>query len=341
MATGLSLAERIYVQSETTFGTVPNTAGAATLAASNYMRHTKASLNATQGEIIDADKNASGDLTLGAAGPRGGNWSLSWEARPRGSSAWRPDWASVLESAMEAAGSSPGAGVYDFALSTSPTVKSFSMYRYRGAGLMSQLGFGCVPNELKFVMEQGSNCRFEASGPCLWVRDSVTWGTDAGVGLGGLTLGAQAAFPAEPGSPVGNGVPVNALAGVATLDGNTTVQIKSASVIVRPGFDVPRDRLFMGAYGSAADRPNREILIDLSAIDEDIAAVTNLYTKARSRTPIPIILEAGSVASNRFKWTAASCVLPEPAMADDARKWAANLSGIRCYAPNAIALSIY
>lgn len=341
MAAGLSLAERIFVQPEAAFGEVPNTAGAATVAASNYMRHTRASLNATQGEINDRDKNASGDLTLGSAGVRGGNWSLSWEARPRGSSAWRPDWAAVLESAMEAAGSSPGSGVYDFALSTTPTVKSFSMYRYRGAGLMSQLGIGCVPNELRFVMEQGANCRFEASGPCLWVRDSVNWSTDAGVGLGALTLGAQAAFPTEPSSPVGNGVPVNALSGTATLDGNTTVQVKTASVILRPGFQIPQDKLFAGAYGSSAERDTREFLIDLSVIDEDISAVTNLYSKARSRTPIAIELVAGTVTSNRFKWTGASCVLPEPAFGDDARKWAANLAGIRCYAPTALALSIY
>lgn len=341
MSTGLSLAERIFVQSETVFGEAPNTAGASTVAAANYMRHTKASLNATQGEIQDRDKNSSGDLTLGTAGFKGGNWSLSWEARPRGSSAWRPDWATVLESAMEAAGSSPGSGIYDFALSTAPTVKSFSMFRYRGVSLMKQLGLGCVPNELKFVMEQGANCRFEASGPCLWIRDSVNWATDAGVGLGALTLAAQAAFPTEPAPPVGNGVPVTALSGTATLDGNTTVQVKTASVTVRPGFQIPQDRLFAGAYGSAAERDVREILIDLSVIDEDIAAVTNLYTKARSRTAIPIILDAGSVTSNRFKWTAPTCILPEPALGDDARKWAANLSGIRCYAPTAIALSIY
>lgn len=341
MATGLSLAERIFVQSESTFGTVPNTSGAATVAAANYMRHTRATLNATQGEIQDRDKNASGDLTLGSAGVRGGNWSMSWEARPRGSASWRPDWATVLESATEATGSSPGSGVYDFALSTSATVKSFSMYRYRGASLMSQLGIGCVANELRFVMEQGQNARFEASGPCLWVRDSVNWSTDAGASLGGLTLAAQAAFPTEPTGYVGNGVPVNALAGVATLDGNTTVQVKTASVILRPGWEIPQDRLFAGAYGSAAERDTREFTIDLSVIDEDIAAVTGLYSKARSRTAIAIVLEAGSVTSNRFKWTAASCILPEPALGDDARKWAANLSGIRCYAPTALALSIY
>ena len=341
MATGLSLQELIFVQPETVFGEAPNTSGASTLAAANYMRHTKASLNATQGEVQDRDKNSSGDLTLGTAGVKGGNWSLSWEARPRGSSAWRPDWAAVLESAMEAAGSSPGSGVYDFALSTTPTVKSFSMFRYRGSSLASQLGIGCVPNELKFFMEQGQNCRFEASGPCLWVRDSVNWSTDELAGLGGLTLVAQAAFPTKPASPIGNGVPVTALKGTATLDGNTNVQVKSATVTIRPGFQIPQDRLFQGAYGSAAERDTREILIDLSIIDEDIAAVTNLYSKARSRTAIAIELIAGSVTSNRFKWTAPTCVLPEPALGDDARKCAANLSGIRCYAPTAIVLSIY
>lgn len=340
MATGLSLAERIYVQSETTFGEIPNSSGTPTLAASHYMRHTRASLNATQGEIQDRDKNASGDLTLGSAGVKGGNWSLTWEARPRGSASWRPDWATVLESAMEAAGAVVGSGPYsyDFGLSTTPTVKSFTLWRYRGTTLMSQVGFGCVPAELRFVMEQGQNCRFEANGPCLWVRDSVNWASDDTTGQGGATGGA---FPTEPASPVGNGVPVNALTGTATLDGNTTVQVKSASVIVRPGFQIPQDRLFAGAYGSAAERDTREILIDLSVIDEDIAAVTNLYAKARSRTAISIVLDAGSVTSNRFKWTAPTCVLPEPAVGDDARKWASNLSGIRCYAPTALALSVY
>jgi len=334
MATGISLSHRVFVQKESTFGTIPNSSGASTVANADYMKATRCVVNAAQGEIPDRDKNPSGDLTEGTPGPKSGNWSIVFEARPRGTSAGRPDWAEILESALEADGAVNGSN-YDFSIGAVPTIKSFSLFQYRGTTLASQLAFGCVTNNLKLVMEQGANARFEASGPALWVRDSVTWATDSGIGLGGYTAGAQAAFPTEPGSPVANGIPVNAMTGSATLDGNTTVQIKSAAVNIAPGYEIPQDRLFAGQFGSNAERDVRRVTIDLAIVDEDIAAVTNLYSKARSRTKIAITLECGSTTNNRLQVYAASCLLPEPQYTDDARKWAANLSGIICYISSA------
>jgi hypothetical protein len=321
MAVSQTILERIFTATESAWGT------AATLAGGDYMRHTKCSLIAEQALIPSSDKTGSISATKGASGARSGRWSLEWEGRPNGVAATVPDCDPVLVAAF---GKAATAGVYSF----DSAIKSFTLGRYRQpSGVMQQIGIGCVVQELGFNFEQNANCMFTASGSCLWVPDSVTFATLDSGGKGGL-----ASVAAEPGSPVSNGSPVNGLAGSASLDGSAVVQIKSASVRLATAVDIPRDRLFAGAYGSAPERDILGVTLDLSIIDEDIAGVTGLYVKALAGTTVNITLTAGTTSGARIVFTFANCLLPMPALDDSARKWAANLSGIQAYATTASSL---
>lgn len=327
-----SILERVFVQLQTSFDTALHSAGTATVAGGDYMRHTKCSLIHTQAEIPSTDKTGSISATRGAAGARGGTWSLEWEARPSGAAGTAPDCDPILAAAFGVAGTVVASTSVTYNLSS--LIKAFSLYRFRQPSTMlQQLGLGCVCQELSFSFEQQANSMFRASGTCFNVPDSENFATEVTIGKGGLT-----SFPAEPGSPTSAGDPVNGLTGTATLDGSTEVQIKSANVRLVTAEEIPRDRLFQGQFGSTPERDILGVFIDMSIIDEDIAAVEALYTKARSRTLIPILLEAGSVAGSRILWTMANCQLPEPALDDSARKWAANFQGIRAYPSSLTAL---
>lgn len=326
MAVSQTILERVYTKVESAWGT------AATLAGANKMNFTKCAIEGEQGDIPSNDKTGTISEAVGAAGPRGGRWSLEWEARPNGTAAVVPDCDPIFQATWgQAATVVPSTSVeYSFA----NLVKSITIGRYRDPNtVMQQLLIGGVVQELQFAFAQNANCKITASGTGLFAPDSITFGSlDAG-GKGGL-----GSFPAEPGSGVTNGEPVNGLAGSASLDGSTAVQIRDANIRVQTAIECPRDRLFAGQYPSAPERDKLRVFMDLVIVDEDIAGVTNLYTKALTRTRVPIVLTAGATAGSRFQFTAASVLLPMPSLSDDARKWAANLRNMRCYPTTSTAL---
>lgn len=327
-----SILERWYVQLQTDYATALHSSGTSTVAGGDYMRHTKGSLIHTMADIPDRDKTGSISATTGAAGARRGTWSLEWEARPSGAAGTAPDFDPLMVAAFGAAGTVVASTSVTYNLNSAS--KAVQLWRFRQPStIMQQMGLGCVIQELSFNFEQQANAKFTANGTCWNVLDSKNFSTEVTLGKGGLT-----SFPAEPGSPTSAGDPVNGLTGTATLDGDTTVQIKSATVRMSTAIEIPSDRLFGGQFGTAPERDILGVYVDLSIIDEDTAAVTALYTKARARTKIPILLEAGSVAGSRILWTLGNCLLPEPALDDSARKWAANLQNIRAYPSSLTAL---
>ena len=325
MAISLTILERIYVQPEATFGIAPSSSGTATVAGSNYIRHGKSTLQGNQSLIPSTDKTGSISSTAGAVGARGGKWSLDFEARPNGAAGVVPDCDAVLQAFFGQAATIVASTSATYNLAN--VIKSFTMYRFRQPNTMQQkAGIGSVVSDLSFSFAQNANCKLTLNGTSLWVPDSKNFSALDTIGKGGLTT-----FPAEPGSPVFNGTPVNGLAGSATIDGGATIQITKASVKATSSIVIPQDRLFNGQYGSSPERDRLAMMLDLSFYDEDTAAVTSLYNKALAGTPINIVLVAGSVAGSIIELGLNNCLLPQPEHDDSARKWAANLTGIQAF----------
>ena len=68
MSFSYSANARIYLQKETTFGTIPNTSGTATLAGSNACRHISCKLTPNVALLVRPDKTGSRTKSQGAAG---------------------------------------------------------------------------------------------------------------------------------------------------------------------------------------------------------------------------------------------------------------------------------
>lgn len=328
----LSILERIYVQNEATWGTAPNSTGTATVAGSNYVRHTKSTLDPTQALIETKDKTGSISATRGALGARGGDWSLELEARPNGAAGVVPDCDPLLVAAFGQGATIVPATSATYNLANA--IKSFTIYRFRQPStIMQRAGIGCVVKEMGFDFALNANCKITLNGSALWVPDSYALSSLDTIGKGGLTT-----FPAEPGSPVFNGTPVNGLAGSATIDGDTTQQVTKASIKFATGSVIPMDRLFNGQYGSSPERDMLKVTLDLTLYDLDSAAITTLYNKALAGTQVNIVLVSGSVAGSIIEFGLNNCLLPMPKMEDSARKWASNLTGIQAFATTPISL---
>ena len=319
MATSNTILERVFTKKQSgTYST------AIALSGSNYMRHTKCSLLSRQGDIPSSDKTGSIGMSIGSAGARVGEWSLEWECRPNGAAGTAPDADPVLECAF-------GLKTVDAGVSVTYTplaaISSFTLGRYRQPStVMQQLAHGCVVSDLSFAFEQSANCKFTASGLARWVVDSVNYSGLDTTGKGGL-----GSFPTEPATPVSNGSPLSGLVGIATIDGSTSLSVRSCGIKMATGITLPSDRLFNGQYGSAPERDKIMATMDLVVVDEDQSYVTGLYSKALARTPVDISLQLGDVDGAKVFWALKNCLLPMPALDDSARKWAANLSGIVCH----------
>ncbi|CAB4130900.1 hypothetical protein UFOVP130_43 [uncultured Caudovirales phage] len=316
MAFSFSRNERIYLQVESVFGTIPNSTGTATVAGSNCCRHVKAMLKPDVALLKRPDKTGTRTRPPGVAGRKTGSWSMDLSLAGNGTAGVVPDIDPVLQ-ALFGNAATISAGV-SATYSLSDAVKSFVLWSFRTPStVMQRAAAGCVVKEATFKLGQDI-ASLSMSGTCQWVPDSIVFsGTDT-AGKCGLTT-----FPAEPGSPVTNGNIIAGFTGVATFDGNVLANIRSATVKIATGNDINRD-VFGTFYGDAAEGDARDVTVSFDLFDSDAAGTTNLYTKAISKSGINIVLQIGTVAGNIWTLTIKGVQLAVPSMDDGQRRWVAS-----------------
>lgn len=119
----LSRLERIYLQNQTAFGVIPNSAGTATVANSNCCRHIKAMMDSSAGLLIRRDKTGSRTATQGILGRKNAKWSLEMSLAPNGTAGVIPDCDPVFQSMFgQAATVTSGTVAISGATNVSPIV---------------------------------------------------------------------------------------------------------------------------------------------------------------------------------------------------------------------------
>ena len=338
MAFSFSRNERIYLQTETTFGVIPNTGGTATLSGADACRHIRASLVPEVELLVRPDKTGTRTATPGVAGRRSGRWSVEMSLAASGTAGVVPDCDPILVALFgQAATIQSGVSVtYNLA----DTVRSFTLWRFRTpSSVMQQVAFGCVVNEATFRL--GENvATWSASGECKWVLDSVNFASTDSEGRGGLT-----AFPSEPSNPVTNGNSIAGFTGSITFDGVALASIREATLRIVTGNAVVRDT-FGKYYGDTVEGDLRNVTLAFSLYDNDETGPANLYQKAISKTPVDVIIEIGTVAANRWRFTVKGVQLVAPELNDDQRRWVATFGesaahGSSLTALDEISLRIY
>lgn len=311
--------QALYIQEETAYATIPNTAGTATVGNSNACRLIKLSTNQQQALIDRPDKLPTLDFTIGIGGRKSAQWNTSMSLAGNGAPGAKPDCDLLLKAlfgkaAVVVAGTSVTYGCDD----TSPTL---ALWNFRKPSTAAQAcAFGSIVNQGVFRLGQDV-ATAEFSGESYWVIDSNQFPTAATAAKGGLT-----AFPSEPSAPVTNGNMVVGFTGAVTLDGNSYSNLRSATITFNAGRELPKD-VFNNFYPDSPAQDRRDIRVEFSMYDDDSVNLGSLKNKAINNTGVTLVFQMGTIAGNIWTFTLNNVILAAPQYDDGQRKFALNFTG--------------
>jgi hypothetical protein len=304
MSFSLSRLERIYLQVQSAYGTIPNTTGTATVGNSNACRFIKAMLDNDVATIKRPDKTGKRSPTAGQAGRKFGRWSLEQSLAPNGTAGVKPDCDPVIQGFMGAAGAATtstsgngfpsgttvvdGANAYKYTLSES--IIPFIMWSFRQPSTIAQrVAHGCVVNRATFQLGQDGAATWNAEGECQWVLHHDKFSGSDDTAKAGLT-----AFPTEPSAPVTNGGMVVGFTGKAIMGGNAIATLRTASVSIMPA-NMPVKDTFGSFYATDPEGDERKVTTQFSIYEDDSAAFLALENASHSKARVDFIYQVGTV----------------------------------------------
>jgi hypothetical protein len=328
MAQSASRNQQCFVQVESTYGTIPNSAGVASVANSNACRIISLTTNPRAGHIDRPDKTGTLSATVGVGGRKSAEWSARMSVAGSGTAGTVPNMDPFLQSAFGKAGTVASSTSVTYSLEDA--APSLSIYNFRSPSTVTQqCAFGAVVNSVRVPLNQDV-AEIEFSGPARWVVDSTSFATHDTAGKGGLT-----AFPSAPSSPVYAGNMAVGFVGTVTLDGTTYSTIRSGNINIALSRELPMD-VFNSYYAGQPTLGVREVTVDFNLYDADDAALTALKGKAISKTSVTLSFQIGATAGNIWTWTLNNVLLDVPSYDDGSANWSLNWTG-RAYASSATA----
>ena len=318
--------ERIYLQVESAYGTLPNAGGTASLTGAACCRHTKAVLTPQLALLTRRDKTGTRSAVQGVPGRRAGSWSLSMDLAANGAGGVVPDCDPILQAIFGQAATISSGVSCTYAFPLPDAIKTFDIWSFRTPSTMMQrAAAGCTVREATFELGQDI-AALSAQGDAMWVVDTVNFSTLDSVGKAGLTT-----FPTEPATPVTNGAIIAGFTGVATFDSNVLANIRSATLKIGTGNEVTKDT-FGTFYAVGPEGDVRNISLSFNLYDGDDAASQDLQTKAVSKSPINVTLQIGTITGAKWTFTVKNVQLAMPALEDGQRKWACVFGESRAFA---------
>ena len=304
MSYALSRLERIYLQVMSQYGTIPNTSGTATLAASNACRFIKCALDPDVAVIPRQDKTGTRSRTAGQAGRKFGKWSLEMSLAPNGVAGTKPDCDPVLQGLFGQAGQvttatsgngfptgtdvTDGASAVKYALSDS--IVPFALWSFRQPSTIDQrVGHGCSVDRAVFQLGQDGLATWSAEGECKWVLSSNQFANATTDMKAGLT-----SFPAEPSSPVTSGNGIVGFTGKVILNGTPLATIRTANITIGSGNQQVKDT-FGSFHPSEIEGDQRNVSTSFSLFEDDSAAFASLIQVANEKTAITNVYQLGTV----------------------------------------------
>jgi hypothetical protein len=315
--------QRLYVQPEATWGTIPNTAGVATLAGSNCCRMSALAINQTQQEVVRSDKTGSLGITMGILGRRQVTWSTKMSMAPNGAVGVKPDMDPFLQAIFgQAAVATAGTSV---AYSLADNSPSNTIWDFNTPSTMTErLALGCICSKAKFDIGVDEPA-VEFSGPGEAILDTDIFATADTISKGGLT-----AYPAEPSTPVTNGTPPPGFTGVITLGASAFSTFRSGSITVDVDRELPMDG-FNSYYGLAPAAGLRNITADWSMYDDDSAVLSALKVSAYNGTGVTLVFQIGTVAGSIWTFTLKNVLLSKPTYDYSGKRRVIAFSGCRAH----------
>jgi hypothetical protein len=112
---------RLYLQIQSAFGTIPNSSGTATVAASNACKHISFDSQNSVASLVRRDRTGTRTATQAASGRRHSSWNGEWSWSPNGTQAVVPDVDPVLQATFGQAATTTAVGTSAAGASTAAT----------------------------------------------------------------------------------------------------------------------------------------------------------------------------------------------------------------------------
>lgn len=311
MASANSRNQYLFVQEESTYGTIPNSAGTATLAGTDACRHI--SLVATPVQPLNDRPDKTGNLsaTVGVGGRKSSTWRASMSMAGSGAAGTESDIKKFLKALF---GKAPViVGATSVTHDVDDTQFSLDIWNfYDPSGMVQEVALGAIVNQGRFILGQDfATAEFE--GEARWVLDSNQFATADATAKGGLT-----SFPARP-TPTTNGIPAIGFTGTITLDGNVYTFFRNATIIFNAQRELPKD-IFNSYYPDSPAQDVRDVRVEFQIYDDDGANFKSLRLKAINKTAVTLTFVIGTVAGNIWTFTLRNVIFDAPERDDSQRK---------------------
>jgi hypothetical protein len=290
---------------------------------------TSLTTGAQQAEIARPDKTGTLDELVGQGGRRIASFAAAMSAAGNGTAGVAPDCKNFLQGIFGAAGVVVAATSVTWSLADALFYLAVWNFTTSPANATSMVAFNSLVQKFEAAFG-GDVPTFSFSGESGWTLDSDQFadGTTPAAAKGGL-----GAFPAEPSTPVVNGIAPQGFKLTAVIDGNAYTNVLSGKVAL----DVMRELLKVGnsEFPGAGAPGDRKVSLDWSMVDSDSASLRTLKQKAYTRTPVNATFKVGSIPGNRWVHTVNNIIVPKPTYGTNGTRRTVNFSGARAY-PSAI-----
>jgi hypothetical protein len=315
----LSRNERVYLASQTVFGTAVSPTNA------DAVRHVSARLKPVVGTLQRRDKTGTRSQTIGTKGRQHGEWSIEGSLVHGTDADDVPDYEPLFASAFGNAG--VVTATTNVAYTLSDVLKTFTMYIYRGDGTGTpnhEMGWGCIVRRLVFNLGQDV-AEFSAEGECGWVQGSKSF-----AGASTVEKAGQATFPTEPNSPTTLGNLIAGFTGSITIGGNTIADIVSAQITLETGAEVVKNT-FGSRTATGVEADERRVTMSFSIFNSDDANLETLREAAETKTPVDATMVVGDGAGGIYTFVVKQIQLESPDIDDSQRRMVVQFPESRAY----------
>lgn len=331
MAFALSRNERCYVQLESTYGTIPNTAGTADLGNDDAFRHVRFQcMNDVQ--VIDRpDKTGTRSQTVGTAGRKFARFALEMGLSAYGSAGDKPRVDPLLEALFGKAGTVVASTSVTYDLDDA--MPSVSIWSFRTPAAVSQrVVHGGVISNATFNLGQDA-ATWAVEGEGQWMLQDDYFSVADATQKGGLT-----SFPTEPAAPnpADAGLTIG-FTGAVTMGGNSMATIRQAVIRVFTGNESVKDT-FNEFYPTTTQGAERRVTIAFSCYDDDSTGIYDLREAANDKTAVDMIIQVGTTAGNIWTFNLESVLLAPEQLNDNQLRYASDYGDSRAHASGVTSL---
>lgn len=299
---------------------VPNSAGAATLAGADSVRHIRARLSAVDNIIRSAGKTGSRGLLAAIKGRKGASFDCEYPLAGSGAAGTHSDLQPVIEAMMGQAGTASAGVSVTYTLANS--IPGLTLWNFRdpaGSNIWNECLWGGVVNSFEIAAGAESEATIRIGGDGAYVVNKPNFAALTTPSKGGLT-----SFPTEP-TAVYLGTPAVAFVGSITINGVSTFLLESFKV--RGALNRQIRSPFGSYYPSVEAAGIREFTADIAIYEENTSAQAALRHLVFTKGVFDATLVIGEDPGNIWTIALKNLIAPSSERQDGGLESIINLNG--------------